>query len=63
MRRVFFAAGKPVKTTIYDRDKLAVGTMFDGPAIVEQFDATTVVPHNWHLRVDRHLNLILERKD
>ena len=63
VRRVFFAAGKPVKTTVYDREQLAVGTTFDGPAIVEQFDATTVVPHNWHVSVDRHRNLILERKD
>ena len=36
---------------------------FAGPAIVEQFDATTVVPPGWHAFVDRHGNLILERKD
>ncbi len=51
-RRVFFESGKAVKTTIYDRDKLAVGTVFTGPAIIEQFDATTVVPHGWHIQVD-----------
>jgi N-methylhydantoinase A len=63
VRRVFFDAGKAVKTTIYDRNQLAVGVGFDGPAIVEQFDATTVVPHDWHARVDRYGNLILERRD
>jgi N-methylhydantoinase A len=62
-RRVFFEPGKAVKTTIYDRDKLAVGTVFTGPAIIEQFDATTVVPHGWHVLVDRYGNLILERKE
>ena len=36
---------------------------FAGPAIVEQFDATTVVPPGWHAFVDRHGNLILERTD
>ena len=34
-----------------------------GPAIVEQFDATTVVPPGWHAAVDRYGNLILERGD
>jgi N-methylhydantoinase A/oxoprolinase/acetone carboxylase beta subunit len=62
-RRVFFEPGKAVKTTVYDRDKLAVGTVFTGPAIIEQFDATTVVPHGWHVLVDRYGNLILERKE
>jgi N-methylhydantoinase A len=61
-RRVFFAAEKPSETTIYDRDRLVVGANFAGPAIVEQFDATTVVPPGWQASVDRHGNLILERK-
>jgi N-methylhydantoinase A len=62
-RRVLFDANKAVKTTVYDRDQLAAGTVFTGPAIVEQFDATTVVPHNWHAAVDRYGNLVLERGD
>ena len=62
-RQVFFDAKTPSETTIYDRDKLDVGAAFAGPAIVEQFDATTVVPPGWHARVNRHSNLILERKD
>src|SRR5580658_9512033 len=62
-RRVSFDAGKALDTTIYDRDKLFVGVSFSGPAIVEQFDATTVVPPGWHAFVDRHGNLILERTD
>jgi len=62
-RRVFFSAAKDIETTIYHRDRLDVGVTFGGPAIVEQFDATTVVPPGWHAVVDRHGNLILERKD
>jgi N-methylhydantoinase A len=62
-RRVSFGAGKALDATIYDRDKLSVGVTFTGPAIVEQFDATTVVPPGWHASVDRYGNLILERKD
>jgi N-methylhydantoinase A/oxoprolinase/acetone carboxylase beta subunit len=33
-----------------------------GPAIVEQFDATTLIPPNWSGRVDRHGNLVLARQ-
>ena len=62
-RRVLFDANKAVKTTVYDRDQLAAGAVFSGPAIVEQFDATTVVPHGWHAAVDRYGNLVLERGD
>jgi N-methylhydantoinase A len=60
-RRVFFAAQKPSDTTIYDRDRLTVGAHFAGPAIVEQFDATSVVPPGWDASVDRYGNLILQR--
>ena len=61
-RQVFFAAQQPTETTIYDRERLGVGVNFAGPAIVEQFDATSVVPQCWHASVDRFGNLILERE-
>jgi N-methylhydantoinase A len=62
-RQVFFdAQNKPAETMIYDRDRLAVGVTFAGPAIVEQFDATSVVPPGWRASVDRYSNLILERE-
>jgi N-methylhydantoinase A/oxoprolinase/acetone carboxylase beta subunit len=32
-----------------------------GPAIVEQFDATTFIPAGWTARVDGLRNLILEK--
>ena len=38
----------------------ASGNRFAGPAIVEQMDATTLVPPGWSARVDSYLNLILE---
>ena len=60
-RSVFFADDAAADTTVYDRDRLDVGVTFAGPAIVEQFDATTVVPPGWHASMDRYGNLILER--
>ena len=49
-----------VDTPIYARDSLRPGNRFAGPAIVEQMDATTLVPAGWIARVDAYLNLILE---
>ncbi len=49
-----------VTTPIYARDALRPGNRFTGPAIVEQMDATTLVPPGTTARVDPWLNLILE---
>jgi N-methylhydantoinase A len=60
-RKVWLAeAGDFVDTPIYGREALRPGNRFAGPAIVEQMDATTLVPPGWTARVDAYLNLILE---
>ena len=61
-RTVYFEAGTGTETTLYERDRLAVGARLAGPAIVEQFDSTTVVPGQWTASVDRYRNLILSRE-
>jgi N-methylhydantoinase A len=60
-RRIHVGATQSVEATLYERDKLDIGTTIAGPAIVEQFDATTVIPQGWTGRVDGYRNLILER--
>jgi N-methylhydantoinase A len=45
---------------VYDRDRLEAGDRFDGPAIVEQMDATTFVPAGMTAHVDAWLNVIME---
>jgi N-methylhydantoinase A len=60
-RKVHFGGKSAVEATLYERDKLAVGAVITGPAIVEQFDATTVIPTGWTGRVDGYRNVILER--
>jgi N-methylhydantoinase A len=60
-RMVYFDGATPTTTALYERDKLDVGTALAGPAIVEQFDATTFVPSGWHGVVDRRRNLVLAR--
>ena len=46
--------------TCYARDRLAPGNVFQGPAIVEQMDTTTLIPPGVTARVDTIDNLILE---
>ena len=53
-------AADTVDTPVYGREKLRPGNRFAGPAIVEQMDATTLVPPGWTARVNSYLNLILE---
>jgi N-methylhydantoinase A len=60
-RKVHFGASASVEVTLYERDWLDIGTTIVGPAIVEQFDATTVIPAGWRARVDGFRNLILEQ--
>ena len=45
-RRVLFESGAS-DAAIYKRDALPPGFSFEGPAIVEQADATTLVPPGW----------------
>ena len=51
----------PVEAAVYDRAALKAGDTFEGPAIVEQDDTTTLVTPGWRGRVDPHGNLVLER--
>src|SRR5262245_26371756 len=61
-RRIYLGASNSIEATLYERDRLDIGMTVAGPAIVEQFDATTVIPSGWTGRVDGYRNLILERK-
>jgi N-methylhydantoinase A len=60
-KRMISLYGTMAQATLYERDRLAIGAGVDGPAIIEQFDATTVIPPGWRGRVDGFRNLILER--
>ncbi len=57
-RQVWFEA-KPWDTQVYRRDDLPAGFSFIGPAIVEQFDSTVVVPPGMTASVDKYLNIII----
>jgi 5-oxoprolinase (ATP-hydrolysing)/N-methylhydantoinase A len=57
-RQVWFGEGF-VEAAVYDRYALVSGDRINGPAIVEEREATTVVPPGDRLRVDDNLNLRL----
>src|SRR6478736_5354285 len=49
--------GERVSTQIYDRSQLQPGARFTGPAIVTEFDSTTVVLPGYQAEVDRWFNI------
>ena len=57
-RRVWFAGGWQ-ETPVYRRDDLPLEAAFEGPAIVEQLDATTVIEPGNRVRVDALGNLVV----
>jgi len=57
-REVWFE-GKAFMAMVFERDNLSAGAMFVGPAIVEQFDSTTVIPPATTAEVDTYMNIII----
>jgi N-methylhydantoinase A len=62
-RQVYFAEMNGfTECAIYERHALLAGARLTGPAIVEQFDSTTVVHPGYTVRVDDHGNLWIEKE-
>jgi N-methylhydantoinase A len=62
-RTVYFARASGLEeytVPLYRREQLLSGTVFAGPALVIQYDTTTVVPPDWSGHVDAVSNLVLE---
>jgi 5-oxoprolinase (ATP-hydrolysing) len=62
-REVVFAVdGRPqhLPTPFYDRAALRGGQTITGPAIIEQYDSTTVVPPGLTAEIDRHGNIVVD---
>ncbi len=51
--------GKVVDCPVYQREKLDVGAVFEGPAIIDQLDCTTVLFPGHTARVDEYRNIIM----
>ena len=46
---------------VYERQSLCAGMRLAGPAIITQYDTTTVVPPMWSVQIDAIGNLIIEQ--
>jgi N-methylhydantoinase A/oxoprolinase/acetone carboxylase beta subunit/N-methylhydantoinase B/oxoprolinase/acetone carboxylase alpha subunit len=47
-------------TPFYERERLQAGDRIDGPAIVEQYDTTTVIPPGLRAEIDAHGNIVVD---
>lgn len=63
-RAVWF--GSPVRTEVHAietrthwRPSLPAGTVVRGPALLDQYDSTTLIPPEWEGRIDPAFNLVL----
>jgi N-methylhydantoinase A len=58
-RTVYFD-GKATDTPVYERQSLPAGVRFEGPAVIDQLDTTTLVPPGVKAEVDEYLNIRME---
>jgi N-methylhydantoinase A len=49
-----------MEVQVTTRDALA--TESEGPLLVDEYDATIVIPPGWSARLDEAFNIIMERK-
>jgi N-methylhydantoinase A len=58
-RTVWFDRVAHHHAPVYQRDAMQAGARIEGPAIIEQYDSTTVVPPQATAEVDRFLNILI----
>jgi N-methylhydantoinase A len=58
---VWFGPEHPRPARLYHRDRLEAGNRIAGPAVLLQYDTTTVIPPGWSGEIDTFGNLLLER--
>jgi N-methylhydantoinase A len=61
-RQAYFAGGY-VPTPVYDRYGLGLGTIIDGPALIEERESTVVIGSGERVQVDEFGNLVAELAD
>ncbi|MFE5473197.1 hydantoinase/oxoprolinase family protein [Bacillus safensis] len=60
-RRIFIEE-KEYEASVYNRDTLSVGSIVNGPAIIEQDDTTTLILPNWTGSIDLSGNLVISKE-
>ena len=57
---LFDESDERILTPVYDRSSLSPGVEFEGPAIIDQLDSTSIVPPNSRASVDEWMNIRIE---
>jgi N-methylhydantoinase A len=60
-REVRFGSGEAISTPIMTRAELMRAGTCSGPAVIVQFDTTSVIPDGWTARADASGNVIVGR--
>ena len=59
---LFTRGAEPIDTPVYKRNELGAGATFDGPAVVEERETTSVVRPGWSVEVMTDGSLIATRQ-
>ena len=57
-----FFAGRLEQTSLYEREKLGAHTTFNGPAIIAEYSATSLVSPGWRAQVDAYGQIHLTKR-
>jgi N-methylhydantoinase A len=60
-RKIWFPEGE-ISCPVYERNSLSPKQKLEGPLIIQEKEATTLVERDWSVQVDNYCNLMLKRK-
>ncbi len=60
MSGAFTGQVEPLSTPVYDRVHLGAGARIDGPAVIEEMSATTLVLPGQRTRIDGAGNILID---
>jgi len=61
MGEVYFKETGWVDCPFYNREELAPETGIQGPAVIEEYTSTTLVPPDFEAHVDKYLNIVIRK--
>ena len=62
-RQAYFGPQEGWRETPVRARQMLTGRPCDGPLIIEEYDATTLVPPGWQAQIDPDLNIVLDRQE
>ncbi len=62
-RKVYWKGAGWIESPLYERTEVITSQLIPGPAIIQEYGSTVVVPGGWTCTTDRYRNLILTTKE